>query len=93
LKYFLRAHRSSLPQIAKVIPSVQVALVMFKNHPGITGLEEMNGSWNAAETWHCERPSKAIGEGKISFAVDGPGLKGSCKEFEAWHYEGCLWWL
>ena len=40
--------------------------------------------------WHCERPWKAIGEGTASVAVDGPGLKGSCKGFEAWYPEESL---
>jgi hypothetical protein len=46
----------------------------------------MKRSWG----WHCERPWKAIGEGATSVAVDGPGLKGSCKEVEAWHHEESL---
>jgi hypothetical protein len=37
----------------------------------------------AAETWYCERSWKAIGEGIASAFVDGPGLKRSCKGFEA----------
>jgi hypothetical protein len=27
-----------------------------------------------------------MGEGEASVAVDGPGLKGSCKGIEAWHH-------
>ena len=42
----------------------------------------------AAETWYCERSGKPIGESAALVAVDGPGLKGSCKEVEAWHHEG-----
>jgi hypothetical protein len=30
---------------------------------------------------------KVIGEGAVSVAIDGPGLKGSCKGVEAWHHE------
>jgi hypothetical protein len=40
-----------------------------------------------AEAWYCERPWKAIGEDSASLSVHGPGLKKSCKEFEAWHHE------
>ena len=35
-----------------------------------------------------ERPGKATGEGAASVVVDGPGLKGSCKEDGVWHHEG-----
>jgi hypothetical protein len=61
-----------------------ISVVMFKNHPGGTGFEGMKGSWRTAEAWQCERPWKAIGEGAASVTVDRPGLKGSCKEVEAW---------
>jgi hypothetical protein len=50
---------------------------MYKNHPGGTGFE---GNKRTAE--YCVRSQKAIGEG----AVDGSGLKESCKEDEAWHH-------
>ena len=63
---------------------------MCKNHPGGTGFEGMKGSFLAAEAQHCERPWKAIGEGAASVAIDGPGLKGSCKGVEAWHHEESL---
>ena len=43
-----------------------------------------------SEAWHCERSWKATGEGVASAVVDGPGLKGSCKRFEAWHHGGSL---
>jgi hypothetical protein len=55
---------------------------MCKGHPGGTGFEAMNRSCRTAETWHCERPWKAIGEGAASVAVDGPGLKESCSVLE-----------
>ena len=42
------------------------------------------------ETRHCERPRKDIGEGAASVAINGPGLKGSCKGVEAWHHEESL---
>jgi hypothetical protein len=51
---------------------------MCKDHPGGTGFEGMKGSGRAAEARHCERPWKAIGEGAVSVAIDGLGLKGSC---------------
>ena len=69
---------------------LQLHLVMHKNHPGGTALEDMKGSWREAEAWHCERLGKDTGEGAASVAVDGPGLKGTCKEVEAWHHEESL---
>jgi hypothetical protein len=54
----------------------QQDLVMCKSHPGGTGFEGMKGSCRAAEAQHCERPRKAIGEGAVSVAIDGPGQKG-----------------
>ena len=54
-------------------------LVICKNHPGDTGFEGMKGSSKTAETWHCKRPGKTIGEGAASIAVDGPGLMGPAK--------------
>jgi hypothetical protein len=50
----------------------------------------MKGLRRAAEAWHCERPWKATDEGAASAVVDGPGLKGSCKGFEAWNHEESL---
>jgi hypothetical protein len=50
-----------------------------KSDPNGTGFKGMKGSCRAAEVWHCARPWKAIGEGTASVAIDGPGLKGSCK--------------
>ena len=52
---------------------------MYKNRPGGTGFDAMKGSWTVAESWHCERPGKAIGEGAASVAVDSPG-RGHAKE-------------
>ena len=63
---------------------------MCKSYPGGTGFEGMKGSRRAAEAQHCERPWKAIGEGTASVAIDGPGLKGSCKGVETWHHEESL---
>ena len=61
---------------------------MHKRYPGGTGFEGMKGvmesSWDVA-LW------EAIGEGEASVALEGPGLKGSCKEVEAWHHEESLW--
>jgi hypothetical protein len=65
-------------------------LVICKNHPDGIGFEGMKGPWRAADTWHFERPGKAIGEGAASFAVDNLWLKRSCKEFEGWHHKGSL---
>jgi hypothetical protein len=61
---------------------------MCKTH--ITGFEGINGSWRAAEAWHCKRLGKGIGEGAAAVAVDGPGLKESCKGVEAWHHKESL---
>jgi hypothetical protein len=55
---------------------------MCKNYPGGTDFEGMKRSHRAAEAQHCERPWKAIGEGAASFAIEGPGLKGSCSVLE-----------
>jgi hypothetical protein len=46
---------------------------MCKSHSGGTGFEGMKGSWDAAETWHCEKPGDVIGEGTNSLSVEGPG--------------------
>ena len=45
---------------------------------------------SSCEAWHCVRPGKAIGEGAASVTVDDPGLKGSCKDDEAWQHIGSL---
>ena len=63
---------------------------MCKNHPGGTGFEGMQGSWRAAEAWHCERPWKATGEGAALVVVVGLGLKVSFKEIEAPHHKESL---
>jgi hypothetical protein len=81
-KCFLKAKRSCVPEIAKVVLLLQQDLVMCKGHPGGTVFEGMKGSRRAAEAWHCERPWKSIGEGAASVAIDGPGLKESCSALE-----------
>ena len=86
-KCSLRAQRNCVPEIAKVVPP---AAVMCTNHPGDTGVECLKGSWRTAKVLHCERPWKATGESVASFAIDGPGLKGSCKEAESWHHKESL---
>jgi hypothetical protein len=63
---------------------------MYKSHQGGTGFKEMKTLWRTAEAWHCERPGKAIGEDAASVAADGPGLRRSRKEVEAWHHEESL---
>ena len=68
---------------------VQLDLVRYESHTG-GGFEEINVSWRADEARHCERPGKTIGVGAASVAIEVPGLKGSCKEVEAWHHEGSL---
>jgi hypothetical protein len=63
---------------------------MCESHPSGTSFEGMKGSRTAAEAWQHERPEKAISEGAASMTVEGPGVKGSYKEVEAWHPEGSL---
>jgi hypothetical protein len=55
---------------------------MDKSYSGATSLEGIKGSWRAAKAWHCGKPGKAIGKGTASVVVEGPGLKGLCKEIE-----------
>jgi hypothetical protein len=56
-KCFLRAQRSCVPEIAKVVPRAVAGLGnVLKSHPGGTGFEGMKGSCRAAEALHCERP-------------------------------------
>ena len=86
----MRAQRSCVYEIAKVVILVKLYSVMCKGHPGGTRFEGMKGTLRIAEAWHCERSWKAIGEGAASVVVDNPGLKGSCKEIKVWHYEESL---
>ena len=65
-------------------------MVVCKNCSGGTGFEGMKRPMRAAETWNCEGPGKVTGEGAASVAVNGPVLKGSCKEVEPWNHEGSL---
>ena len=51
---------------------------MCTRGPGGAGSKGMKGSWKAAEAGHCERSGEAIGEGAVSVAVEGPGLKETC---------------
>jgi hypothetical protein len=81
-KCFLKAQRGCVPEIAKVVLLLQPDLVMCKGYPGDTGFEGMKGSYRADEARHCERPWKGIGEGAVSVAIEGPGLKGSCSVLE-----------
>jgi hypothetical protein len=52
-KCFLKAQRSCVPEIAKVVLMLQLYMVMCKSHPSGTGFERMKGSCIAAEAWHC----------------------------------------
>ena len=47
---------------------------MYTSHPDGTNLKH-----EVADVWHCEKPGEAIGEGAVSVAVEGPGLKESCR--------------
>ena len=69
-----------MPEIAKVIPVLELDLVMCNNHPDSTSFEGMKRSCRGVEAWHCERPERAIGEGSASVAVKSPGLKGYAKK-------------
>ena len=60
---------------------------MYRSHTGVLVLKHEGV---AADIWYCKRPGDAIGEGAASVAVADPGLKGSCKEVEAWHHEKSL---
>jgi hypothetical protein len=59
---------------------------MCKNHYG--GMKAGRG--HGEQLRHCESPSEATGKGAVSITVDGPGMKGTCKEVEAWHYSESL---
>jgi hypothetical protein len=61
---------------------LQMHLVICKRYSGAAGFEGMKGSWRETEALALREAIK--GEGTASVAVDGPGLKGSCKGFEAW---------
>jgi hypothetical protein len=78
-KCFLKSQRGYVPEIAKVVLLLHWDLVMCKGHPGGTGFKGMKGSHIAAEAQHSGRPWKAIGKGEASVAINGPGLKGSCR--------------
>ena len=56
---------------------LQLYLVMCKSHPGGTGFEEQ------LRPGTVRGHGSSIGEGAASVAVDGPGLKRSCRGFEA----------
>ena len=43
-KCFLKAQRSCVPEIAKVVLMLQLYMVMCKSHPSGTGFESMKGS-------------------------------------------------
>ena len=73
-KCFLRAQRSCVPEIVKVVPQGAALLGNVKEIP--SGFEGMKKSWITAEAWNCERPGKAIGKCAVSVAVDSPGMRG-----------------
>jgi hypothetical protein len=50
----------------------------------------MKASWGVFEIWHSEFRGGVIDEEETSVAVEGPGLKGSYNEFEAWYHEESL---
>jgi hypothetical protein len=61
---------------------------MCQSHPDGADFEGTRyGSWRVTGAWHCEIKGEAVGKGAASVAVEGPDLKGLCKETEAWHLE------
>ena len=70
--------------------TLQLDLVMCKNHSGGTGFEGMKGSRRSYRTSYYGRPGKAIIEGVVLDELYSPGLKGSCKEGKFWHHEESL---
>jgi hypothetical protein len=42
---------------------------------------------NVHEAWNSERSGMTLMKVSSLVSVEGPGLKGSFKEFEAWHQE------
>ena len=56
----------------------------------VTNFEGIEDSWKIAEVWHSQRPGEAIDEGETSMAVEEPGLKRSCIEFETWYQKESL---
>jgi hypothetical protein len=65
-------------------------LALCKSHLDGTGFESIRGLWRVAEASYSERQGEATGEGAASVAVEGPGLKGSCRAVEAWLQEDSL---
>ena len=53
-KCFLRAQRSCVPEIAKVVPYAAAGLGNVQESPSGTDSEGMKGSCRAAEAQHCE---------------------------------------
>ena len=51
---------------------LQLDIVIYKDYPGNTGFEGINGSSKAGDAWHCESPGKTICECATSVAVYGP---------------------
>ena len=69
---------------------LQLDLVICKNCLGGTGFQGMKGSMRAAEAWNSEDLGRATDKAVASATADGPGLKGPCKEVEAWYHDGNL---
>lgn len=65
----MSAFRSCVPAVTKSGLAAELESVRI-NRPGFKGVKE---SWRAQEV---------IGESTASVAVEGPRLKGSCKEIE-----------
>ena len=84
-----------------MFPESQHAEAVFQTRPrlywqpnsvvlGGAGFEVTKGPWRTTGAQHGERPGEATGEAAALVAVEGPGLKGSCRADEAWHREESL---
>jgi hypothetical protein len=54
-----------------------------KNHACTMTFESTKVSWRAGDAWYSVRTGKAIGKDEASVAINGLGLKESCKGVEA----------
>jgi hypothetical protein len=64
---------------------------MYKNHTAGSRIRDMKDSWRTAEIWQSDKARKAVGQGVSSIVADIPGLKESCKIYEACHDEENPW--
>lgn len=74
-------------EVAKVVACAGSRTLSRVKSLGATGFEGTKGSWRKAETWYCERPGEAIGEGTAGVIMEAPGLKGSWRTAETLDHE------